>query len=196
MDEETQSSLFRAIDRYIKKHYVEDIALPIIGADIGSWGGLGGTTAAGTQDFGKPPKTGVPKSGRVLRSILDAVLKLTDKTFAEKLVGFIKKKGGKTSEVYTKAGITRQHFSKINSNANYQPSKETALAFAIVLQLSLDETKDLIGSAGFTLSHSSKRDLIVEYFIKEGIYDIDALNENLYDRGYAPLTNRRESKDE
>ncbi len=196
MDEETRSSLSQAIDRYIKKHYVEESAFPIIGADIGSLGGFGGTTAAGTQDFGKPPKTGVPKSGRVLRSILDAVLKLTDKTFAKKLVGLIKRKGGKMSEVYTKAGVTRQHFSKIKSNANYQPSKETALAFAVVLRLSLEETKDLLGSAGFTLSRSSKRDLIVEYLIKEGIYDVDAINEILYERGYAPLTNRRETKGE
>ena len=196
MDEETRSSLSQAIDRYIKKHYVEESAFPIIGTDIGSLGGFGGATATGTQDFGKPPRMGAPKSGRVLRSILDAVLKLTDKTFTEKLVGLIKKKGGKMSEVYTKAGITRQHFSKIKSNVNYQPSKETALAFAVVLHLSLDETKDLIGSAGFTLSHSSKRDLIVEYFIKEGIYDVDAINDILYERGYAPLTNRHESKDE
>lgn len=95
-------------------------------------------------------------------------------------------------ELYAHAGITRQHFSKIKSNVNYQPSKETAL----VLRLLLDETKDLIGSAGFTLSRSSKRDLIVEYFIREGIYDLDAINDILYERGYAPLTNRRESKDE
>lgn len=65
-----------------------------------------------------------------------------------------------------------------------------------MLRLLLDETKDLIGSAGFTLSRSSKRDLIVEYFIREGIYDLDAINDILYERGYAPLTNRRESKDE
>ena len=196
MDEEILSSLSQAIDRYIRKHYVEESTFPIIGADIGSLGGFGGVTAAGTQDFGKPPRTSVPKSGRVLRSILDAVLKLTDKTFTEKLVGLIKKKGGKASDIYAKAGITRQHFSKIKSNAGYQPSKETALAFAVVLRLSLEETKDLIGSAGFTLSRSNKRDLIVEYFIKEGIYDVDVINEILYERGYAPLTNHRETKGE
>ena len=196
VDGETRSSLSQAIDRYIKKHYVEESTFPIIGADIGSLGGFGGTTTAGTEDFCKPTGVSTLKSRRVLRSLLDAVLRLTDKTFAEKLIGLIKKKGGKASDIYAKAGITRQHFSKIKSNANYQPSKETALAFAIVLHLSLDETKDLIGSAGFTLSRSSKRDLIVEYFIKEGIYDVDAINDILYERGYAPLTNRRESKDE
>lgn len=142
-------------------------------------------------EFAKPS----PKASKVIRGILDAVLQMTEKTFAEKLMSLIQKRGCKAADIYIKAGITKQHFSKIKNHSDYQPTKETALAFAIALHLSLEETKDLIGRAGFTLSKSSKRDLIVEYFIERKIYDVDAINENLYSRGFSTLTNRRNSKD-
>ena len=93
--------------------------------------------------------------------------------------------------MYLKAGITKQHFSKIRTNPDYQPSKETALAFAIVLKLSVADTKELIASAGFTLSCSNRRDLAVECLIKEGVYDIDTVNLVLDELGFSPLTNRR-----
>ncbi|MCR5833780.1 MAG: helix-turn-helix domain-containing protein [Selenomonadaceae bacterium] len=113
-------------------------------------------------------------------------------TFSEKLLKLIETKGDKSSEVYNRAGITRQHFSKIKKNADYQPTKETALAFALILHLDLDETKDLIGRAGFTLSPSNKRDLIIEYLIQRKIFDIDIVNDVLYDFEFSPLTNKRE----
>ena len=74
----------------------------------------------------------------------------------------------------------RKHFSKIRNNKNYKPSKNTALALAIALELNLDETKDFIGKAGYALTHSSKMDLIVEFFIKNGDYDIFKINEVLF----------------
>lgn len=115
----------------------------------------------------------------------------TDKTFVERLLFLMERSGKAPSEIYTKAGVTRQHFYKIRNNLDYKPTKETALAFAIALRLSLEETKDLIGRAGFMLSSSSKSDRIVEYFIKEGIYDVDEINYNLDARGLGTLTNRR-----
>ena len=88
---------------------------------------------------------------------------------------------GKTDvEVYKKANIDRKHFSKIKNNKEYKPKKETALALAIGLELSLDETKDLLSRAGFALSHASKQDLVVEYFIEIGNYDINQINEALF----------------
>ena len=132
-----------------------------------------------------------PPSGHALKSVLDAIMSKADKTFAERLLYLIERSGRSPTDIYTKAGITKQHFYKIKIHADYKPTKETALAFAVALRLSLDETKDLIGRAGFTLSPSSKSDLIVEYFIKEGIYDVDELNYNLDVRGLGTLTNRR-----
>ena len=76
--------------------------------------------------------------------------------------------------------MDRKHFSKIRNNKNYKPSKNTALALAIALELNLDETKDFIGKAGYALTHSSKMDLIVEFFIKNGDYDIFKINEVLF----------------
>ena len=132
-----------------------------------------------------------PPSGHELKSVLDAIMSATDKTFVERLLFLMERTGKAPSEIYTKAGVTRQHFYKIRTNIDYKPTKETALAFAIALRLSLEETKDLIGRAGFMLSPSSKSDRIVEYFIKEGIYDVDEINDNLNIRGLGTLTNRR-----
>ena len=79
-----------------------------------------------------------------------------------------------------KHNVDRKHFSKIRNNPAYQPSKSTALPFAVALELNLDETKDFIGRAGYALSHSSKADIIVEYFIQRKKYDIFTINETLF----------------
>ena len=82
----------------------------------------------------------------------------------------IDRTGKKDSEIYKKANIDRKLFSKIRNNPDYKPSKATAIAFAIALELDLEETKDFIGRAGFALSRSSKFDVIIEYFIKRKNY--------------------------
>lgn len=105
----------------------------------------------------------------------------TDAGFSETLLKLIDKTGKKDSETYKKANVDRKHFSKIRNNKNYKPSKPTALAFAVALELDLEETKDLIARAGFALSHSSKFDIIVEFFIKKKNYNIHEINMALFD---------------
>lgn len=105
----------------------------------------------------------------------------TDAGFSETLLKLIDKTGKKDSEIYKKANVDRKHFSKIRNNKNYKPSKPTALAFAVALELDLEETKDLIARAGFALSHSSKFDIIVEFFIKKKNYNIHEINMALFD---------------
>jgi O-acetyl-ADP-ribose deacetylase (regulator of RNase III) len=103
-----------------------------------------------------------------------------DKSFSEKLLMIIDAKGKKDSEIYKKANIDRRHFAKIRGNANYMPSKKTAVALAVALELTLDETKVLLECAGLTLSRSQKFDVIVEHFISKGMYNVNKINESLF----------------
>ena len=107
-------------------------------------------------------------------------------TFSEMLLRLIEESGEKNSAVYNRAKITRQHFHRIKHNENYQPNKDTAIAFALALKLDLNAAKNFLSSAGFTLS-KSRRDLIITFFIKDEIFDVDELNDCLYEFGEAVL---------
>ena len=108
------------------------------------------------------------------------LLKDLDAGFSETLLQLIDRTGKKDSEIYKKANVDRKLFSKIKNNMDDRPSKTTALAFAFALELDIDETVDFIGRAGFALSHSSKFDVIVEYFLVNRNYNIFELNEILF----------------
>ena len=111
---------------------------------------------------------------------LDEALAHLDTGFSETLLKLIDRSGKKDAEVYKKANVDRKLFSKIRNNPDYKPSKPTAVAFAIALELSLPETRDLIARAGYALSASSKFDVIIEYFIMQRDYDIFKINEALF----------------
>ena len=112
---------------------------------------------------------------------LEDMLKQADAGFTETLLNLIDKTGKKDSEIYKKANISKQHFSKIRNNPNYKPTKPTAIALALALELNLEDTKDLIGRAGYAMTNSSKFDLIIRYFIEQGNYNVVEINIALYE---------------
>ena len=156
-------TLLQAVQRYIEATYISEP--PLFHAFPNA------ICAAKSCDA--IPAPAIP---RHLEHLMDEL----DETFSESLLRLIDQKGLKDPEVYKKANIDRKLFSKIRNNRNYQPSKATCVAFALALELNLDETRDLLAKAGYALSHSSKSDVIIEYFICEGIYDLFELNEVLF----------------
>ena len=123
-------------------------------------------------------KKGMSSTMPVNRNI-DNLMDQLEETFSQRLLRMIDERGMTDSEAYTKAYIDRRHFSKIRKDVNYVPNKKTVLAFTIALELSLDEAKDLLASAGFALSRSSKTDIIVAYFLQNKIYDMFKINDVL-----------------
>lgn len=111
---------------------------------------------------------------------LEDWLKHQDDTFAVTLLKLIDKKHITEVQCYKRANVSKKTFWKINNDPKYKPSKPTVLAFAIALELSLSETEDLLRTVGFSLSHSSTFDMIIEFYIRKGIYDIYEINAALY----------------
>ena len=113
-------------------------------------------------------------------NFLDLFKKNGDESFSKMLLRLINESGKKRAVIYARANIDRRHFSKIANHDDYQPSKQTVLAFAIALKLGFEETKALLASAGFTLSNANLADVIVSAFIENKIFDINLVNQILY----------------
>lgn len=119
----------------------------------------------------------------VLRNNPDASLEMLNRyvspSFVDTLLRFIDQKNMKDSQVYKAAGIDRRLFSKIVSDRSYKPARDTCIALCIGLRLNLKDASELLKRAGYTLSHSNKRDIAIEFFLVEGIYKLQEINEVL-----------------
>lgn len=133
------------------------------------------------------PQSGVPHKKALFQKekapSLDDVLSAKQDNFHDMLFRLIDRKGMKDTEVWHRANISHKLFSKIKCNENYTPSKKTALALSIALELNLDQTVDLLGRAGLALSPSSISDLIIRYCIQNGIYNMFEIDALLFDNG-------------
>lgn len=189
--------LFDEIDEYIDDEYVEasphmrrraerlavevwDAAAPDGLADVGA--------PSGHADSAAPEAFAAAFGGEAVCAALSAaaprelddLLSNLDASFSETLLALIDERGMTDAEVYHRANLSRQLFSKIRSNRAYRPTKQTAVALAVALELDPRQTQDLLGRAGLALSRSSKFDVIVRFFLERGVHDVFRINEALF----------------
>lgn len=166
--------LLSDIKHYLNR-YLEDKSLPFL-----SFNQALAQLESLSRDYAHPQIAAPAHYKEAKEKDIDEILNELDEPFSTSLLRLIDAKGKTDVEVYKKANIDRKLFSKIRSSEHYTPSKRTALALAVGLELNLEETDSLLKKAGYTLSRSQKSDVIIEYFIINRNYDIYQINEALY----------------
>lgn len=168
--------LFDEIDEYIDDEYVEASPYMRRRAERLAVEAWDGAAPGGLADAGAPSGYADGAAPREL----DDLLSNLDASFSETLLVLIDERGMTDAEVYHRANLSRQLFSKIRSNRAYRPTKQTAVALAVALELDPRQTQDLLGRAGLALSRSSKFDVIVRFFLERGVHDVFRINEALF----------------
>ena len=175
--------LFQSVASYIDQHYVDACTLAAYGAVEESHARIRrrrDMEICESRCLQEEMLPCAPMASSKAMSLED-MLKQADAGFTETLLKLIDDSGKKDSEIYKKALLSKQHFSKIRNNANYKPTKATAISLALALELNLEETTDLIGRAGYALTNSSKFDLIIRYAIENGKYNLVEVNCMLFE---------------
>lgn len=182
--------LFQSVASYIDENYVEDCENAVYGTTAGNHRRIRRRDRQLEERMVMEecaPCYSMPMALPSKALPLEDMLKQTDAGFSETLLKLIDNSGKKDSEIYKKALLSKQHFSKIRNNPNYKPTKQTAIALAVALELDLEATKDLISRAGYALTNSSKFDLIIRYFIEQGKYNVVEINCVLFDHDQSLL---------
>ena len=171
-------------EHYIDEHYIADCAPQFYAAEKCSrpYARRLRDTHLSHRSVLKERSDSSPACGAAPKTdSLESFFKNLDTGFTETLLKLIDRSGKKDSDIYKKANLSKQHFSKIRNNPDYKPTKPTAIALALALELNLEETKDLLGRAGYALTNSSKFDLIILYFIQQRNYNLVEINIALYE---------------
>lgn len=174
------SDLFAGVKQYIDQHYVDEhyVARDATEED---W-------AARPAPLNAPPErcmapaARAPKerAARGLPTTLEERLHQLDEGFSGMLLRLIDERGMKDSACYRRANVDRKLFNKIKNTPGYTPKKSTVAAFCVALSLDMRESRELLARAGYAFSRSSVFDVIVEYYITKGVYDVDVINQALF----------------
>ena len=182
-----KKTLLHDVQQYVKKHFVPRTDETSTTVARQTFAFLGATDVRSFQ------------KGALSAAVKDALLQdiqaMLTPAFRELLFDLIRKQGLKNADLYRRATLTKAHFSKTKHDERYHPSKDTVLALALALKLTLDETQEFLKRAGYTLTDSSKTDLIVRFFIERQMYDVDEVNSVLDELGLPPITNKKETKE-